>query len=511
MDAHEGVTEPDVEAAQANTDQPHFANTPPPHPESSAQSADVSQPKKTKSGGRGSAAAAKAAEERKKSELEGELREIEPRAVPRDFSMRVATRITAINEREMDESIASGRVTELVFRNLKDADMHMHYLDMVNLLLSDPDTSKYAATTWAGLIWHEEEHSEYREMLQSLIKTYVDAHLVNARESKEHEDTGKYFSAFATHMGEVFIQMMRISADLYDLVTDIYTSVIKMEMTRDLGKKDEDERKGKKGTSPKKKEEKRNFNPKKLYDDIIDFVSARGDFKSDNLNQKNPNEFIIVLADRMRSTRRYVIQDIMNRHALDKKKQLEKELREREAGAEEVITSAAPFNMGLYYYWVEKRYNFKYLAVEKVRITLQVLGFLMGLIAVGTSYLQLMPLDLPDALLISVMMIGWSKLFCSKFFFIAFYPKDVTAKLEEEVGLFTPVFRKMSKSQMNSFINRQVHHGENNLLLHLMPEYFKYIFAVMPDRNNLLMSKDELNEVLERLEVSIAKYQRGSR
>ena len=242
----------------------------------------------------------------------------------------------------------------------------------------------------------------------------------------------------------------------------------------------------------------------------MDYVSHRGDFRSDTLNQKNPNEFILVLADRMRSTRRYVIQDIMNRFALEKKKQLEKELKEREASAEEVIQSAKPFNHGLYLYWVEKRYNFKYLAVEKVRITLQVTGFLMGISAVGTSYLGMWELSILEALIAAGQMFGFSKVFCSRFVFLPFYPKDVTAELEEDVGMFTPIFRKMSSSQMNSFINKQIKQPENNLLLHLLPEYMKYVFAVMPDRSNILMSKEEVNEMLERLESNISKFQRGA-
>lgn len=436
-----------------------------------------------------------------------EFEEVEPRAVPKDFSLRVATRITAISEREMDESVASSRISDLLYRNLKDPDMHSHFMDVVDLLLSNEETEKYAATTWASLIWHEDEHPEYRAMLESVIKSMADGHILNTRPSIEHEDTGKYFSAFATTIGEVFIQMMKVSSDLYDLVTDIYTLIIRLEMARDFNRKEEEERRKKGG--PRRKKDTRNYNNKKLYDDIIDYVSQRGDFRSDNLNQKNPNEFIIVLADRMRSTRRYVIQDIMNRQALEKKKQLEKELREREASAEEVIMAAKPFNHGLYLYWVEKRYNFKYLAVEKVRITLQVLGFMMGIGAVGASYLQLAPLSLMESLMITVQMLLYSKAFCSKFFFLPFYPKDVTAILEEEVGVFTPIFRKMSGDQMTSFVNRQIRHPDNGLLLHLMPEYFKYIFAVMPDRNNLLMSKDELNEVMERVELNISKFQRG--
>ena len=43
---------------------------------------------------------------------------------------------------------------------------------------------------------------------------------------------------------------------------------------------------------------------KKLFDDLVDYIHTRGEFKSDSLAQKNPNEFISGLADRMRSTRR---------------------------------------------------------------------------------------------------------------------------------------------------------------------------------------------------------------
>jgi len=437
------------------------------------------------------------------------FREVEPRSVPRDFALRVATKITAICEREMDDDVASTRVSELIHRNLFDPDMHMHFLDVVNVLLENEETQKYAGTSWASLIWHEDEHPEYRDMIESLVKSMADGHILNTLPSIEHEDTGKWFSSFATNMGEVFIQMMRISSDLYDIITDIYTLVIRLEMARDFNRKEEEEKK-KKNQQRTRKDDQRDINNKKLYDDIIDYISLRGDFRSDNLNQKNPNEFIIVLADRMRSTRRYIIQDIMNRQALEKKKQLEKDLREREASAEEVIISARPFNHGLYLYWVEKRYNFKYLAVEKVRITCQILGFLIGICAVGASYLQLVPLSMVEGMIITILMFGFSKLFSSRFFFIDFYPKDVTSQLEDDVGLFTPIFKKMSSKQMNSFINKQIKEPENNLLLHLMPEYFKYIFAVMPERNDLLMDKEELNEVMERLETSIGKYQRSA-
>ena len=212
----------------------------------------------------------------------------------------------------------------------------------------------------------------------------------------------------------------------------------------------------------------------------------------------------------MRSTRRYVIQDIMNKRALEKKKELERELREREASAEEIISAAEPFRRGLSLYFIEKCYNFKYLAVEKVRITLQVLAVSLGMGAVGTSFLGIQLLSLMEGIVIGALMTGFAKTICSRFFFSPFFPRDVTASLEKEVGAFTPIFRKFSLLQINSFMSKQIKDPENASLLHLLPEYVKYIFTVMPDRNDILLSKEEINEFMERMEVNLSKQKKAA-
>lgn len=450
-------------------------------------------------------------------EEEGEYQPPKPppdQRIPSDFALRVATRITAINEREMDEQTASAKVAELIYRNMNQPFMFEYFIDALKILLKDPDTQKYAALSWVNLVWNEDEHPEYRQFIENVLKQVTKSHLYNLKDPFEDEETGKTFSAYAYAIGECFIQMMRQNSDLYDVITDMFSYVIRVEMTRDLNKKkkEEEEKQKKKSRMTKRKQtiQKQALNPKKLYDDVVDYIANRGEFRSDNLNQKNPNEFIIVLADRMRSTRRYVIQDIMNRYALEKKKQLEKELREREASAEEVITSARPFNQGLRLYWVEKRYNFKYLAVEKVRVTLQIIGLMMGIGLVGGSYMQMIDAELSESLAVAIMMVGFAKAFSSRYIFAPFYPKDVTTELEDDVGQFTPVLRKMSVAQLNSFLSKQVRADENQVLLHLLPEYVKYIFAVLPDRNNLILNKDEVQDAIERLEGLISRHQRGA-
>ena len=188
---------------------------------------------------------------------------------------------------------------------------------------------------------------------------------------------------------------------------------------------------------------------------------------------------------------------------------LEKELREREASAEEVITAVTPFKHGLYLFWLEKRYNFKYLAVEKVRITLQIIAISLGMAAIGTGFLGLSPLTLFEGIFIGLLMFLFAKTVCSRYFFGPYFPKDVTAELEGEVGTFTPTFRKLSLSQINAFMSKQIKHPTNAMLLHLLPEYVKYVFAVMPDRTDILLTKEEINEFMERMEVNLTKQQRG--
>ncbi len=73
------------------------------------------------------------------------------------------------------------------------------------------------------------------------------------------------------------------------------------------------------------------------------------------------------------------------------------------------------------------------------------------------------------------------------------------------VGSFTPTLRKMSRDQIDAFMNRQVRDPANLRIVTILPEFIKYIFAVMPDRRNVLIQREELGEVLQNVEVDIAR------
>ena len=92
--------------------------------------------------------------------------------------------------------------------------------------------------------------------------------------------------------------------------------------------------------------------------------------------------------------------------------------------------------------------------------------------------------------------------------FTRFFPDDVSKELEIVLGSFTPTLRKMSKEQLGAFLVRQVRDPDHHKLLHIVPEFVKYIFAVMPDRSNMIVTVEELGDVMENLEMDVSRTMR---
>ena len=425
--------------------------------------------------------------------------------LPPDFPKRLATKIILTNERERDPDAAIEKVARLVYRNLAQPDRLHLMFETVERLITDNETERFAAVTWASVALEREQHREYEQFISDLLDVAVVEHMNVVKPLYELEQRRKKFSHYAWHIGEVFICMMALNSDLYDVINHVFGSIIRKELAIEVTEKEKREvRRISVGISAKAKETA----SKKLYDDIVDYIHARGEFKSDSLAQKNPNEFIQVLADRMRGSRRYVIQDVMNRQALLKKQHAEKELSERLAGAEDIILARDPFKKAVNLFWTEKRYNFRYVSVEKVRVTIQVLAILTGIVYFLMGYLNLYGMHWLEGIIVALGMYIFARVAASRQAFSRFFPEDVSKELEIVVGSFTPTLRKMSKEQMDAFLVRQVRDPDHHKLLHIIPEMIKYIFAIMPDRSNMIVTVEELGDVMENLEMDVARTMR---
>jgi len=49
----------------------------------------------------------------------------------------------------------------------------------------------------------------------------------------------------------------------------------------------------------------------------------------------------------------------------------------------------------------------------------------------------------------------------------------------------------------------------NESVIQLIPEFIKYLYAVIPDRKNMVLAVDELSDLMENIEVDISKQLRA--
>lgn len=430
-----------------------------------------------------------------------------PIEVPEDYAEQLARRIMILHEKELDPAVSSRNIARLIYETTKEPALMQYFVDATEILLNDPVSSKFAAIAWAAIVMQSDLVNEYVDYFADVVAYLLKSYYSTSRIEVEFGE--KKYSSQAHLLGNLFVRMIEINDALYDTIQEVYSLTIRQERELDSEAQENKEQAKVKAQIFMKRGQKKSSSYKKFYDDIIDFLSARGDFKSTSLNQENPNEYIAVLADRMRETRLYVIQDIMNKRALDRKKRLEKELSERLASAEEVILASNPFQQGLILFWREKRYNYKFLAVEKIRVALQIIGLLLGVGYFMAGYLQVWNLGNVEGILVCLGMWGFAKSLGSRKNFKTFYPVDVSADLEKNVNNFTSVMRRMSKDQFDHFLTRQIKAKENTSVVQLIPEYIKYLYAVMPDRKNMIVTVDQLSDLMENIEVDIAKQLRA--
>lgn len=426
-----------------------------------------------------------------------------PESLPPDFARRLAQKVVFTVERERDQDEALDKVASTFLRNLGKPERARQFAEMIDALLENEETARYAGLSWVSIVLHREDDPKYNQLVSTILDSMIQDHQQITKPNFQLEYRRKTFSYFARNLGDAFIAMMEIKSELYEVASSIYSDLIRKEVAQENAEKER--RTSSRRISLGERDDQKPKTGKKLFDDVVDYVHARGELRPDTLSQQNPNEFIAILADRMRGTRRYVIQDIMGKQALEKRKEVEKELSERLASAEEIIHAKEGFKKALDLFWAEKRYNIKYMSVEKVRVTLQVITVVMGVLWFLAAYLGLWGFQWYEGLAVAAGMYLFARFSASRQAFKNFFPNDVSKDLEVVLGTVTPTLRKMSKVQMDAFMIRQIKDPANLSLLPILPEFFKYIFAVMPDRKNAILTAEEMKELLENIELDIAR------
>jgi len=393
--------------------------------------------------------------------------------VPENFAAQIARDLMVIFQKQMDLDTASAQAAAYIWKNTGTTGKVGYFIDATEMWLETQSAGdKYAALSWLAIANLSANNEDYDTLLHMMINSIVKGYY--NLEKPDIEYKGKKYSTYTSIISNIFIRMLELNPTNGEIASNIFSIFIRNEM--ELSAK----------STAEEKETGSSIIPtdmQDLYDDVISYISDRGIFKPSPMSgtEENPNEHIQNLCERLRSTRRYVMQEVINERALEKRKQLELDLKNQLA----------------------------YLSVEKVRMTLQLLGSITGAVYFLLGFMGYLGVHWVDGFVVCLVMLALVRILLSRKQLKLFYPTDISKELEESSTAFINVMRNMSQEQMEHFMVRQIKLEHNQKYLTMVPEYVKYLYAIIPDRKSMMISVDELSELVENSEIEVAKQLRG--
>ena len=430
-----------------------------------------------------------------------ETQETEGEEIPENFAGQIARDVMVLFQKQMDPEVAAVEASSYLWKNAGTPEKVSYFVDATELWLeSGTSGDKFAALSWNGLVTQSVNNQDYDTFLRMMIVAILDGYYSLQKPDIEYKE--KRYSTYTSIIANTFIRMVELNPASEAGASEIFTILVHSEMDLEARSQAEEDETGS-STIP--------TDMQKLFDEMIDYLADRGMFKSNPMagEEANPNEHIEVLCERLRGTRRYVMQEVINERALEKRKKLEMELENQLASAEEIVMVAPQFTEGMAFFVQEKRYNFKYLAVEKIRMTLQLLGSITGAVYFLLGFMGVWGVHWIDGMVVCLVMLVFVRIVASRKQFQFFYPTDISKELEDCSTAFLNVMRNMSQEQLEQFLARQIKLERNQKYLSMVPEFMKYLYAIMPDRKSMVITVDELSELVENSEIEVAKQLRG--
>lgn len=430
-----------------------------------------------------------------------ETQETAGEEIPENFAGQIARDVMVLFQKQMDPEVAAVEASSYLWKNAGTPEKVSYFVDATELWLeSGTSGDKFAALSWNGLVTQSVNNQDYDTFLRMMIVAILDGYYSLQKPDIEYKE--KRYSTYTSIIANTFIRMVELNPASEAGASEIFTILVHSEMDLEARSQAEEDETGS-STIP--------TDMQKLFDEMIDYLADRGMFKSNPMagEEANPNEHIEVLCERLRGTRRYVMQEVINERALEKRKKLEMELENQLASAEEIVMVAPQFTEGMAFFVQEKRYNFKYLAVEKIRMTLQLLGSITGAVYFLLGFMGVWGVHWIDGMVVCLVMLIFVRIAASRKQFQFFYPTDISKELEDCSTAFLNVMRNMSQEQLEQFLVRQIKLERNQKYLGMVPEFMKYLYAIMPDRKSMVITVDELSELVENSEIEVAKQLRG--
>ena len=158
---------------------------------------------------------------------------------------KLARQVQFAFEREMDGEKAAKEVAHLVMDTFQSEEKAPYFIPFLTALLNDPETTVYAAKSLATLFWEGDQPGKDQEFLRHMLERSALGHWQKDLPDYRHDESGKVFSAYAYGLGESFIQLMRQTSDNYDILSELYSRLIRQEMDMEAERLSQKMKKGK--------------------------------------------------------------------------------------------------------------------------------------------------------------------------------------------------------------------------------------------------------------------------
>ena len=299
----------------------------------------------------------------------------------------------------------------------------------------------------------------------------------------------------AVEIGDNLICLNEASNTI-DIIRDFYSFIINMELedvdiSKEMMKKQSMLLLG--DFSPS---EKLHFKQRYLFYDTHLYIEYRasdaGQKEYSERGISHHGESIKYLLKSLSAIRNQVVQSIVRIKTAKRNAEIREKLKKRSLTDEELVVCTPIFKDLLKLFYLDKRFNIDYFGMELIRNFSRLFSCVLGFLAVVYSLLDTEYMGLYEGITVFAVMNLFGLLVFNRSYFRAFYPRRSTPELKNKLEEFFAFFRKMNRSQLTEFGEKQLSDPDHKNFFFLIPELLLKVHEYSPSKTDKLVTKADV-------------------
>ena len=203
--------------------------------------------------------------------MAAETQETAGEEIPENFAGQIARDVMVLFQKQMDPEAAAVDASSYLWQNAGTPGKVSYFVDATELWLDSGATgNKFAALSWNGLVTQSVNNQDYDTFLRMMIVAILDGYYSLQKPDIDYKE--KRYSSYTSIISNTFIRMIELNPASEAGASEIFSILVHSEMALEASSQAEEEETGS-STIP--------TDMKKLYDEMIDYLSYRSTFKSD--------------------------------------------------------------------------------------------------------------------------------------------------------------------------------------------------------------------------------------